>query len=250
MLLQREQLRDPHRSRPAHPRQVVPQQVDDHHVLGPILVALRERPAEGGVVHRAEPAGAGALDGPGLDVPAVLVEAEEPLGRRAQDRDVAEVEVGGERRRIPAAAAFDIDRKAARRSGAWNRWERLAWKMSPATMYSRTRATASRYPRWVKVERSPIRSAFSMPMHRVRGRRRAVAGTRARPASGCRGCGRGPDRAAARCTIASRSAARRSAPGPVSGMPVETTHAVPSRWSQAITQSYSPSMTSGMARSS
>src|SRR2546426_4900750 len=36
----------------AHPRQVVPEEVHDHHVLGPVLVALGEREGEGRVVLR------------------------------------------------------------------------------------------------------------------------------------------------------------------------------------------------------
>ncbi len=86
----------------ADPGQVVPQQIDDHHILRPVLVALGQRAAERGVVHRAEAARTGALDRPGLDVPAVLVQQKEALGRGAQHRELAEVEVGGEGGRISA----------------------------------------------------------------------------------------------------------------------------------------------------
>ena len=64
-----------------------------------------------------------------------------------------------------------------------------------------------------------------------------------------RGAGRAGPRSRSR-TIASRSRARTACAAPVSGSPVETIQAVSSRWSQAITQSYRPSTTSGMARSS
>ena len=83
-------------------------------------------------------------------------------------------------------------------------------------------------------------------------RMRAIAAGVADPGVGAivlRGAGRAGPRNRS-CTIASRSRARTACAAPVSGSPVETTQAVSSRWSQAITQSYRPSMTSGMARSS
>ena len=57
---------------------------------------------------------------------------------------VVEVEIGGERARGSCGASRRYSSNGGSLSGAWKRWDRLAWKMSPATMYSRTRATASR----------------------------------------------------------------------------------------------------------
>ena len=102
VLLQGEQLGDPYRAGAADAGQIVSQQIHDHHVLRPVLVALGQGSSERGVVHRAQAAGTGALDGSGLDVPAVLVQAKEALGGGAQHRHFCEVEVGGKGRRIPA----------------------------------------------------------------------------------------------------------------------------------------------------
>ena len=52
MLLEGEELGHPHRAGPADPGKVVPQQVHNHHVLGPVLRALGQRAAERRVVHR------------------------------------------------------------------------------------------------------------------------------------------------------------------------------------------------------
>ena len=114
MLLEREQLGHADGARPAHAREIVPHQVHDHQVLGPVLVALGERAAERGVVHRAEPARPRALDRPGLDVAPVLVQPKEPLRRGAEHRWLAEVEIGGERGRIPAPRGGGTDRTATR----------------------------------------------------------------------------------------------------------------------------------------
>ena len=56
-LLQREQLRHPHRARATHAREIVPQQVHDHQVFRPVLVALGQRAAERGVVLGPRPRG-------------------------------------------------------------------------------------------------------------------------------------------------------------------------------------------------
>ena len=116
VVLQREQLRHPDGAGAAHPGEVVPQQIHDHHVLGPVLVALLQGAAERRVVHRAEAARAGALDRPGLDVPAVLVEPEEALRGGAHHLEPLEAEIGGEGRRIPAPEpAIQLERRLPER---------------------------------------------------------------------------------------------------------------------------------------
>ncbi len=117
VVLQREQLGHPHRPRPAHPAQVVPQQVHDHDVLGPVLLALRQRASQRGIVHGNQPARPGSLDRPGLHLP-VAVEPKEALGGHAEHRDVVEAEIGGEGRGVLAAEAGGTARTAASRSGA------------------------------------------------------------------------------------------------------------------------------------
>ena len=142
VVLEREELGHAHRARRADARQIVAHQVDDHQVLGAILRALGQRLAQRGVVLGADAARPRALDRPRLDVAAAL-DAQEALRRRAHHRHVGKVEEGRERRRVPRRSRGRTP-TAARASGASKRCDRLAWKMSPAKMYSRTRATASR----------------------------------------------------------------------------------------------------------
>ena len=98
VLLQREELRHADAAGPADARQVVAQQVHDHHVLGAVLLALGELAAQGLVVHRPEAPRPGALDRPGLDLPAV--EGQEALGRHAEHGHVVAGEIGAERRGV------------------------------------------------------------------------------------------------------------------------------------------------------
>ena len=141
--LEREQLRNAHGAWRADARQVVAHQVDDHQVLGAILGALGQRLAERGVVLRTDAARPRPLDRPRLDTP-LRVDVQEALGRRAEHRGIRES------RNAANGAGLRRRRRAIQRptatpsSGASNRCDRLAWKMSPAKMYSRTRATASR----------------------------------------------------------------------------------------------------------
>ena len=93
----REELGNADRARPAHPREIVPQQVHDHHILRPVFFTLGQGTAERGIMHRPQSAGPGSLDGPSLDAPAVLVQAEETLRRGAEDRNLVESQIGGKR---------------------------------------------------------------------------------------------------------------------------------------------------------
>src|SRR3989441_1463127 len=69
-----------HATELAHLAEVVPLQVDDHHVFRGIFLALEEFPREAFVVRRRSPAGPGSLDRAGLDVAAA--DAEEPFRTR------------------------------------------------------------------------------------------------------------------------------------------------------------------------
>ena len=92
------QLGDAHRVWIAGPREVVPQQVDDHDVLRAVFFAFEQIDASEQVGFGPERTPTGSLDRPGFDL--ALVDAQEPLGRGAKDLQVARVEVGGEGRRI------------------------------------------------------------------------------------------------------------------------------------------------------
>ena len=112
MVLQREELGNPDGSGSAYPREIVPQQVDDHHVLGPVLLALRQRAAQRGVVHRSQPSWPGSLDRAGLYLPAVLVQPEEALGRGAEHRELPESEIGSKRCGVlPAESSVQVERR-------------------------------------------------------------------------------------------------------------------------------------------
>src|SRR5450432_127320 len=113
--LEREQLGDAHAAGERHAGEVVPHEVDDHQVFCSILDALLEGAAERGIVRGIDAPGAGALDRAGFDL-ARGVQAQEALGRRAGDRDGAELEVGGEGRGVDAAQP-SIERP--RRFGEW-----------------------------------------------------------------------------------------------------------------------------------
>src|SRR6266581_1731212 len=79
--------------------EIVPLEVDDHHVLGGVRLARSEFVREGAVFRGRPASGPRPLDRPCLDVPPA--DAEEPLRARGQDAVVARVEVPAERRRRP-----------------------------------------------------------------------------------------------------------------------------------------------------
>src|SRR2546426_7981553 len=76
-----------HAAELAHLAEVVPLQVDDHHVFRGIFLALEEFPREAFVVRRRSTAGSGTLDRAGLDVAAA--DAEEPFRTRRQEAVVS-----------------------------------------------------------------------------------------------------------------------------------------------------------------
>ncbi len=100
-MLQREQLRHPHRPWHAHPGEIVPEQVDDHQILGTILFALDEGASEVRIVFRPNAPGAGSLDRPRLDR-AIDTDLEESFGGCAHHRESRRLEVRGERRGLIA----------------------------------------------------------------------------------------------------------------------------------------------------
>lgn len=74
-----EQLGDGHGTGRRGLGQVVAQEIDDHEVLGPVLLAEGQVPPELLVLFGRTAPGAGALDGPGLHTP-LTVDAQEALG--------------------------------------------------------------------------------------------------------------------------------------------------------------------------
>src|SRR3989454_168329 len=90
------QYRHVHAAELAHLAEVVPLQVDDHHVFRGIFLALEEFPRAAFVVRRRSTAGSGSLDRAGLDVAAA--DAEEPFRTRRQEAVVSGLEESPEYR--------------------------------------------------------------------------------------------------------------------------------------------------------
>ena len=233
MVLQGEELGDADRARAAHPREVVPQQIHDHHVLGAVLLALGQGAAQRGVVHGTEPAGAGSLDRPGLHVAAVFIEAEKPLGRGAHHLQPVEAQVRGKGRGIPAAEPpIQLERRLP---------ERGLEALGQVRLEDVARDDVLAHPGH-GVQVSAVSEGGAKldrlgtldPGHGVRRRGRAFERPVAPPWPFLERVGSAASRLRA---AARRSAARRCLDSPSAGAPVETSHAAPIRWSQAITQS-------------
>src|SRR3989441_975590 len=83
--------------------EVVPLQVDDHHVLRSVLLAREEFLRESLVLRSRSTPGSGPLDRTGFDIPAP--DLEEPLGTRRQEPVISRLEESSERRwRAPPKA--------------------------------------------------------------------------------------------------------------------------------------------------
>src|SRR5262249_34345559 len=95
------QFGDPHRARSANAREIVSQQIDDHQVLGPILLAFAKLVAREEIGLRTGSPPAGPLDRPGIDL--AISDTHEPLGRCTGDGPVVSGEVAGEWSRVPLA---------------------------------------------------------------------------------------------------------------------------------------------------
>jgi hypothetical protein len=78
----------------ADPAHVVPQQIDNHDVLGAVLEAVGELLGQPAILLRPAAPAARALHGPGFEP--VAFEPEMQLRRRRQDLEAARVEVGAE----------------------------------------------------------------------------------------------------------------------------------------------------------
>ena len=94
---------DRHRSDHRDAAEIVAFEVDDHHVLGPLLRVAEELGGKARVLRRARPAPARSLDRPRLDPGASA--PEEELRRVDDELRVAEVEVGAVRDRVPRREA-------------------------------------------------------------------------------------------------------------------------------------------------
>src|SRR5207247_5897427 len=90
------QERHVHAAELAHLAEVVPFQVDDHHVLRGVFLAREEFPREALVLCGRSTSGTSTLDRTGLDVPAA--DAEEPFRTRRKQAVVSRLEESAERR--------------------------------------------------------------------------------------------------------------------------------------------------------
>ncbi|MCY1420240.1 hypothetical protein D9M71_358550 [compost metagenome] len=114
--LQREQLRHPHRARPAAAAEVVAQQVDDHQVFRAVLFAGQQFRGVGGVLRRRASARAGALDRAGFHLAAVQLD--ETLRRQAENGALRKIQVTGEGRRAGLAQRLVGQPRRAAAGGA------------------------------------------------------------------------------------------------------------------------------------
>ena len=99
--LDRHERGEPHRAELGHAAHVVPAQVHEHEVLGPLLRVGRELGGERGVSSGVRAAGPGAGDRPEGHL--AVLHPHQDLRRAADDVDVVAVEVVQIRRRIERA---------------------------------------------------------------------------------------------------------------------------------------------------
>src|SRR2546429_405576 len=173
------QQRHVHAAELAHLAEVVPLQVDDHHVLRGVFLAREEFPREALVLRGRSTAGPGPFDRTGLDVPAA--DAEEPFRTRRQQAVVSRLEESTERRgraredrlrnACPGAEGPTVSHPAIVPSGgpgrtrsslrvlrgtgtpACRRWPKAVRRRTRRTLrvdfdWSMTRPKASHMPRW------------------------------------------------------------------------------------------------------
>ena len=100
--------------RPADARQIVPQQIDDHHVFGGVLFALPEFVASEQIGLWTGSPAARAFDRSGFDLSSD--DLQEPFGRSDENLEFAEVEIAGKRGRVsPPEPLVERDRIIGRR---------------------------------------------------------------------------------------------------------------------------------------
>jgi hypothetical protein len=108
------ELAHPDAVRAADAGEVIAEQVHNHDVLGPVLLALQQLVPREQVRLGQRGAAAGSLDGAGFHLP--VADAEEPFRRGADNLLVTQIEVGPEGRRVPIPQAqIEVQRTAARR---------------------------------------------------------------------------------------------------------------------------------------
>src|SRR5262249_61049344 len=104
-----------HRPILTNPPQVVAEQIDDHHVLGPVLGAGEQLGDAGLVLRRSGAARPGALDRASLH--RAVFDPEEPFRRGAGEDEIPQVEVAGEWRRVALTQAAVQLQRWQRRGG-------------------------------------------------------------------------------------------------------------------------------------
>ena len=139
--LDRHERREPDRAELRHPADVVPAQVHQHQVLGPLLGVGRQLVGERGILLAAS-APRGRVPAIGRSGHLAVLHPDQDLRRAADDVDVVAVEVVEVRRRIERAeiaVGQERVRRRRRRAGG----DSTVWKVSPAAMYSLIRRTSS-----------------------------------------------------------------------------------------------------------
>ena len=133
--------------------EVVAAEVDEHHVLGALLLVGQQLRGDRDVLLGVGAARARAGDRARRD--AAAGDGQQRLGAGAGDLEVAEVEEVHVRRRVDGAQPAVDRERVDRRPGADQRCEGTTWKASPAWMYSTIRATIASncLARHVRLER-------------------------------------------------------------------------------------------------
>jgi hypothetical protein len=124
----------------AHAPEVVAPEVDEHHVLGPLLLVREQLLRQRRVLLRRPAPPPGARDRAGHD-PAAL-DAHQRLRRRPDERQVPHLQVRHVGRGVDGAQAPVEQERVELPHLAENLCEGTTWKASPALMYSLALSTA------------------------------------------------------------------------------------------------------------
>ena len=162
--LDREQLRHLDAARRAHAAEIVAHEIDDHQVLGALLRGGAQLGGAGARPRRGRAARPRALDRPALDA-AVRVDAQEALGRAADDRHLRQLEERRERRR--AAFAQRVGRVATRRPRTAPRADASSSPDTTPPPQSPRRIARHRLRIRIRIEEPPRSPSPIPPPHRL-----------------------------------------------------------------------------------